>query len=173
MTEHLTDVDQLQSKELAKQLRDNATVLLIPGTAIPTGAIAGALQMAAAEIERLQLENDACGLQCSATMKSLVAEIEQLKQDLARTESAHVVVMAENTHYKQRVLAAQARIDALMLEYCPNEMTPEQLSNWGAHQRPSEMTMSELNARHAGRERRDDWGELTPKLSETTGEAPK
>jgi len=31
--------------------------------------------------------------------------------------------------------AAQAKIDALMLEYCPDEMTPEQLENWGKHQR--------------------------------------
>ena len=27
--------------------------------------------------------------------------------------------------------AAQAKIDALMLEYCPDEMTPEQLERWG------------------------------------------
>ena len=31
----------------------------------------------------------------------------------------------------------QARIDALMLEYCPDEMTPEQLANWAAHQEVS------------------------------------
>lgn len=30
----------------------------------------------------------------------------------------------------------QARLDALMLEHCPDDMTPEQLSNWAAHQRP-------------------------------------
>ena len=29
----------------------------------------------------------------------------------------------------------QAKIDALMLEYCPDEMTPEQVSEWGRHQR--------------------------------------
>jgi hypothetical protein len=29
----------------------------------------------------------------------------------------------------------QARIDALMLEYCPDEMTPEQVEEWGRHQR--------------------------------------
>jgi hypothetical protein len=28
----------------------------------------------------------------------------------------------------------QAKIDALMLEYCPNEMTPEQIENWKRHQ---------------------------------------
>ena len=35
--------------------------------------------------------------------------------------------MAENK-------ALQARIDALMLEYCPDEMSDEQLKNWAAHQ---------------------------------------
>ena len=33
--------------------------------------------------------------------------------------------------------AQQARIDALMLEYCPDEMTPEQLATWQASQRTS------------------------------------
>jgi len=28
----------------------------------------------------------------------------------------------------------QAKVDALMLEYCPDEMTPEQMDNWGKHQ---------------------------------------
>lgn len=29
----------------------------------------------------------------------------------------------------------QAKIDALMLEYCPDEMTPEQIAEWERHQR--------------------------------------
>jgi hypothetical protein len=31
--------------------------------------------------------------------------------------------------------AQQAEIDRLMLEYCPDEMTAEQLAEWGKHQR--------------------------------------
>jgi len=30
----------------------------------------------------------------------------------------------------------QAKIDRLMLEYCPNEMTEAQLVEWESHQRP-------------------------------------
>lgn len=30
--------------------------------------------------------------------------------------------------------ALQAKIDQLMLEYCPEEMTPEQIEDWGKHQ---------------------------------------
>ena len=32
--------------------------------------------------------------------------------------------------------ALQAKIDRLMLEYCPEEMTPEQMANWAKHQKP-------------------------------------
>lgn len=34
------------------------------------------------------------------------------------------------------VAAKQAKIDELMLEYCPDEMTPEQIEEWGRNQRP-------------------------------------
>jgi hypothetical protein len=36
---------------------------------------------------------------------------------------------------QRRASAAEARVDALMLEYCPDEMTPEQVENWKRHQR--------------------------------------
>lgn len=31
-------------------------------------------------------------------------------------------------------LALEAKLDAVMLEYCPDEMTEEQKANWAAHQ---------------------------------------
>jgi hypothetical protein len=34
--------------------------------------------------------------------------------------------------------AKQAEIDRLMLEFCPEEMTPEQIGNWAKHQKPVE-----------------------------------
>ena len=39
--------------------------------------------------------------------------------------------------------ALQAKVDALMLEYCPDEMTAEQLEVWGAHQRPASISEEE------------------------------
>lgn len=30
----------------------------------------------------------------------------------------------------------QAEIDRMMLEYCPEEMTPEQTAQWAKHQKP-------------------------------------
>lgn len=42
----------------------------------------------------------------------------------------------EITRLRSQVAAKQARIDALMLEYCQREMTPEQVATWGESQRP-------------------------------------
>ena len=39
--------------------------------------------------------------------------------------------------------AKQAQIDRLMLEYCPDEMTPEQMQEWGNNQRPVEQAEQE------------------------------
>lgn len=38
---------------------------------------------------------------------------------------------------KHKVQAKQAEIDRLMLEFCPDEMTPEQVDEWNRHQRPT------------------------------------
>lgn len=35
-----------------------------------------------------------------------------------------------------KVAAKQAQLDHVMLEHCPKEMTPEQMVNWAAHQKP-------------------------------------
>jgi hypothetical protein len=41
--------------------------------------------------------------------------------------------------------AAQAKIDELMLEYCSDEMTADQIANWERHQVPvTEEEMDEL-----------------------------
>lgn len=37
---------------------------------------------------------------------------------------------------RKQFAECKARIDALMLEYCPDEMTPEQIKEWGRNQRP-------------------------------------
>ena len=45
------------------------------------------------------------------------------------------VVDAHIARQLERELAAvQARLDALMLEYCPEDMTDEQKANWAANQ---------------------------------------
>lgn len=37
----------------------------------------------------------------------------------------------------------QAKIDRLMIEYCPDEMTKEQLLEWAKHQRVARVPVSE------------------------------
>ena len=95
---------------------------------------------------RLELLQD-----CKVTIEQLQAEVEELKNpiyckkcgacgesgccppdrcnclygDEYKTE--YTELCAENEHL-------QAKIDALMLEYCPDEMTEEQMDNWGKHQ---------------------------------------
>lgn len=46
-------------------------------------------------------------------------------------ESARTAQVAS----RRKLGVLQARIDALMLEFCPDEMTLDQLANWAAHQR--------------------------------------
>lgn len=43
---------------------------------------------------------------------------------------------SESIDLTKQLAAAQARIDELMLEYCPNEMTEEQLAEYARHQVP-------------------------------------
>lgn len=52
--------------------------------------------------------------------QALAAEVESLESEVARL--------------KADAASKQARIDALMLEHCPDEMTPEQMAEWAAHQ---------------------------------------
>lgn len=54
---------------------------------------------------------------------------------------------AEVDALRAEVEAKQARIDALMFEYCPDEMTPEQIEEWARHQkRVPESEEAELRA---------------------------
>lgn len=50
----------------------------------------------------------------------------------------------------------QAKIDALMMEYCPEEMTPEQLAVWGRHQRPLNVRVKFVKYDEASKHERFD-----------------
>lgn len=74
-----------------------------------------------------------CGEECGSA-----------KQELWGPEFAHstcVIAFKQGQIDRQEILeqqlgAAQAKIDELMLEYCPNEMTQEQLDEYAKHQKP-------------------------------------
>lgn len=44
---------------------------------------------------------------------------------------------AEISELRQQLAAKQAEVDALMLEYCPGEMSQEQLEEWCRNQLPT------------------------------------
>lgn len=48
-------------------------------------------------------------------------------------------LITENRRLAFKVGAKQAKIDALMLEYCPEEITPDQRAEWARHQRPARL----------------------------------
>ncbi len=45
---------------------------------------------------------------------------------------------------KEDLEEKQAKIDSLMLEYCPNEMTKAQKDNWAKHQKPVDIPIESL-----------------------------
>lgn len=57
-------------------------------------------------------------------MKSDKARVYELEDEVAKL--------------KLEVASKQAKIDELMLEYCPDEMSKEQLDNWAKHQIPAD-----------------------------------
>lgn len=67
------------------------------------------------------------------TYNRLQKEIEALKETIQ--DQAHVI-----NELSAKKNALQAQIDALMLEYCPQDMTTEQFDNWKDYQRPVEET---------------------------------
>lgn len=66
-----------------------------------------------------------------AAQKQLIAEQNRLNKE--RQEWAlHTSEVIRSLN--QQLAAKQAQIDELMLEYCPDEMTTEQLNEWAKHQ---------------------------------------
>ena len=57
----------------------------------------------------------------------------------SKVNAAKIAIKDANKFFSGEVPAEshaslQAKIDALMLEYCPDEMTKEQMDNWASHQ---------------------------------------
>lgn len=80
---------------------------------------------AASALALLARMRAACGDDGRRMQGELEAYLRELRADAERVAAL-----------ERDVARAQARIDALMLEYCPDEMTPEQVAEWSRHQRP-------------------------------------
>lgn len=77
------------------------------------------------------------------TYKDIIAARESLENmDVYSIEDAVTVIpnkmlfqACNHDEWQDRkIKAQQATIDALMLEYCPDEMTEEQMDEWAKHQ---------------------------------------
>ena len=109
-----------------------------------------------AEFQEFQHANevDKLNAEILALHRQLAAEKLRADQGWQRYENANAQLqgmrsrLAKACDYamaQQRELnAKQAKIDALMLEYCPNEMTPEQIEEWGKHQRRVDIDLKSL-----------------------------
>ena len=102
---------------------------------------------------QLHLANVDAGLMLAQSTDSdvenreLRAEVQRLTADLA---GAHEQLADQTARWAAVVNerdALRARIDALMLEYCPDEMTSEQTAEWARHQVPHQLTASEAAER--------------------------
>ena len=85
-----------------------------------------------AEMERLR-EQIKCGH--SMELDSLARERDELLVENERLLAANRDCIDHFNAAMEDLAAAQAKIDSLMLEYCQDEMTPEQIDNWGKHQK--------------------------------------
>jgi hypothetical protein len=54
--------------------------------------------------------------------------------DLGESIEYRYVPLAAESEYINKLEALQAKLDRLMLEYCPENMTKEQVKQWGKHQ---------------------------------------
>lgn len=106
------------------------------------GSAHEALEQWRQAIRDMEAAIDAAQPQASTTLEEAASHArvcsglaEQYKSDpvlfAALTDAAAII-----RDLRSAVARAQARIDALMFKYCPDEMTPEQVAEWARHQRP-------------------------------------
>ena len=83
-----------------------------------------ALQTLIDEHEECTDADDWMAMMCSCEAIHVCDDVLSVQDDLA----------ALREHDEKLLADAQVKIDAFMLEYCQDEMSPEQLANWAVHQ---------------------------------------
>lgn len=88
-----------------------------------------------------------CERRRAAQAESRVQELERENGELCDANSilasANDTDFARAQHAEAELAAAQAKIDALMLEYCPNEMTDEQCDAWARRQKVAPLPLDD------------------------------
>jgi len=65
-----------------------------------------------------------------------------MHSELTRAVQSERALKRQIKALETEVLDKQFRIDSLMLQWCPSEMTPKQLVNWEKHQKLSPIPMN-------------------------------
>lgn len=114
--------DELEKIEQEEMLKKSASVLLAESEK--------PFYAACLKVKKIEKENEAFK-QANETLLKTSLNQEKENHDLNKLIGAwrRIADRASN-----EVEAQQAKIDSLMLEYCPNEMTKEQIKNWEKHQ---------------------------------------
>ena len=97
-----------------------------------------------AHAERLEY-----ALRIAPGIRQSVEKYERLRaraERLHELEISHWAMVHEVERLTRERGSLQARIDALMLEYCPDEMTPEQMAEWARSQTQHHLTEPERDA---------------------------
>ncbi len=84
-------------------------------------------------------------------------EAEFLRQRLMRAEYHTNAMQRFAEAAAQKADSLQAQLDAMMLEFCPEEMTEAQKDNWAKHQRHAE-DMQQVQAQEAAPKGVEDVG---------------
>lgn len=75
-----------------------------------------------------------------SVFKEASNELDKVTNELVQSLRYSLDIAEE---YKSIAESNQSKIDELMLEYCPDEMTAEQLEEWAKHQQPSYFQIKE------------------------------
>jgi hypothetical protein len=71
------------------------------------------------------------------------AQVERLMQERDESRAANAYMLEQVAKYGALIAELEAKIDALMLEFCPEDMTPEQRANWASHQSAAQAGLRE------------------------------
>ena len=91
-------------------------------------------------LEEINVGNYVCNSDIRSVLSEASNELDKVTNELVQSLRYSLDIAEE---YKAIAESNQAKIDELMLEYCPDEMTAEQLEEWAKHQQPSYFQIKE------------------------------
>jgi hypothetical protein len=116
-------------------------------TATPDEYRAAAVAQLIEELTEYDPDDDLLPIIAALSSAAVVEGVEELRAEMP------IAKMSDG-----EIERLQARIDALMLEYCPDEMTPEQIANWERHQKAAPNAVEKMLEKQTAKEQFDELG---------------